>query len=410
MLWTIVFILSIISLVMYFSGKAKVRRAHRADNKGQLLEKIERLAEWPVPKYSANNDVVLSSDLFNKIDRVSFYSSSTFSLIFEPGICDFDFVRKGQLIGTIKHHEILVARDYPLDIKVYAHCDGYVVNSRYAAKVNGILARIFDSVEEGVEAVYPFKFNAIANKDDFDAETVITMSSAYHYWGSFWVSFEYSKGIVYLKLESSAKQIPLSKGDGFDFLFSDTILHFSIDKAPVRNANDSKRKICYIVLSQGKLDVFKTQRLSKIRYISDGQEAVILNGFYGTPKVVSEYYIGKMANVFCDKLADLGISISDVDEQPLELEKDSSCFVYIMKDETNGAHKIGISNKPEYREKTLQSDKPYIVLLQAKEFPSRTIARAFESALHKTYESKHLRGEWFNLSEDEVHEVVQSLK
>ena len=78
MLWTIVVLLSFISLVMYFSGKAKVRRAHRADNKGQLLEKIERLAEWPVPKYSANNDVVLSSDLFNKTDRVSFYSSSTF--------------------------------------------------------------------------------------------------------------------------------------------------------------------------------------------------------------------------------------------------------------------------------------------------------------------------------------------
>ena len=89
--------------------------------------------------------------------------------------------------------------------------------------------------------------------------------------------------------------------------------------------------------------------------------------------------------------------------------KDSSCFVYLMKDETNGYHKIGISNKPEYRERTLQSEKPTIALLCAKEFPTRIIAEAIESALHKTFEDKRLRGEWFALDEKDVLNVIKTL-
>jgi hypothetical protein len=80
-----------------------------------------------------------------------------------------------------------------------------------------------------------------------------------------------------------------------------------------------------------------------------------------------------------------------------------------MKDETNGYHKIGISNKPEYRERTLQSEKPTIALLCAKEFPTRIIAEAIESALHKTFEDKRLRGEWFALDEKDVLNVIKTL-
>lgn len=86
------------------------------------------------------------------------------------------------------------------------------------------------------------------------------------------------------------------------------------------------------------------------------------------------------------------------------------CYVYLMIDTTNGFHKIGISNKPQYREKTLQSEKPTIELVCAKQFPSRTIAEAFESALHKAYANKRLRGEWFNLSEEEVLMLKETLQ
>ena len=89
--------------------------------------------------------------------------------------------------------------------------------------------------------------------------------------------------------------------------------------------------------------------------------------------------------------------------------KEQSCFVYLMHDKANGFYKIGISNRPEYREHTLQSEKPSIVLIVAKEFPIRAIAEAFEAALHKTYEKQRIRGEWFNLTPQDVENLKKSL-
>lgn len=89
--------------------------------------------------------------------------------------------------------------------------------------------------------------------------------------------------------------------------------------------------------------------------------------------------------------------------------KEQACFVYLMHDKANGFYKIGISNRPEYREHTLQSEKPSIVLIVAKEFPIRAIAEAFEAALHKTYEKQRIRGEWFNLTPQDVENLKRSL-
>ncbi len=86
-----------------------------------------------------------------------------------------------------------------------------------------------------------------------------------------------------------------------------------------------------------------------------------------------------------------------------------ACFVYLMHDLANDYYKIGISNNPTYRERTLQSEKPTIELIIAKEFPVRRIAEAFEAALHKTYEAKRLRGEWFRLNSTDVEDLVKAL-
>ncbi len=82
--------------------------------------------------------------------------------------------------------------------------------------------------------------------------------------------------------------------------------------------------------------------------------------------------------------------------------KEESCYVYLMVDSINGYHKIGISNKPEYRERTLQSEKPTIELLCAKQYPTRMLAEAIESALHKVYAEKRIRGEWFVLNNQDI--------
>lgn len=85
------------------------------------------------------------------------------------------------------------------------------------------------------------------------------------------------------------------------------------------------------------------------------------------------------------------------------------CFVYLMKDCINNYYKIGISNNPTYREKTLQSEKPTIELVIAKKFPSRQIAESFEKALHKSFEQQRIRGEWFNLTQQAVLQIIESL-
>ena len=81
-----------------------------------------------------------------------------------------------------------------------------------------------------------------------------------------------------------------------------------------------------------------------------------------------------------------------------------------MIDTTNNFYKIGISNEPIYREKTLQSEKPTIELICSKEFPSRTIAESIEKALHEAFATKRIRGEWFNLDIQEVEEIKNTLK
>lgn len=85
------------------------------------------------------------------------------------------------------------------------------------------------------------------------------------------------------------------------------------------------------------------------------------------------------------------------------------CYVYLMNDTSTGYYKIGMSNNPEYRETTLQSQKPTIVKICHKRYPSRRIAKAIEAALHKVYESKRIRGEWFSLKERDIWEVKQTL-
>lgn len=97
----------------------------------------------------------------------------------------------------------------------------------------------------------------------------------------------------------------------------------------------------------------------------------------------------------------------NVDDADVKLDP---CFVYLMCDSKNGYHKIGISKTPEYRERTLQSEKPTIEMVCAKEYPSRKIAEAIEWALHKVYSEKRIRGEWFDLNNADVYILKETLR
>ena len=79
-------------------------------------------------------------------------------------------------------------------------------------------------------------------------------------------------------------------------------------------------------------------------------------------------------------------------------------YLYIMKDTSTGYHKIGISKNPQYREKTLQSEKPTIEIVWVSD--STTIkARDIEKALHSYFEHRRTRGEWYNLSSHQIESI-----
>ena len=73
---------------------------------------------------------------------------------------------------------------------------------------------------------------------------------------------------------------------------------------------------------------------------------------------------------------------------------------YLMKDSNTGLIKIGKAIDPKFRERTLQSEKPTISLF--------TICDDLvERELHKKYNDKRVRGEWFKLSKDEVSDIIK---
>lgn len=80
-------------------------------------------------------------------------------------------------------------------------------------------------------------------------------------------------------------------------------------------------------------------------------------------------------------------------------------FVYVMEDLRNGLFKIGQSETPEKREKTLQSEVPEVALRFY--IPAHDTA---EKELHVMFDLKRVRGEWFGLSPEDVLSVINFLK
>lgn len=86
-------------------------------------------------------------------------------------------------------------------------------------------------------------------------------------------------------------------------------------------------------------------------------------------------------------------------------EKDS--YVYIMTNKRNGYSKIGISNNPKYRESTLQSQEPEVKLIFKRIVVN---PRDSEKKLHNHYSEHRLRGEWFDLTPEQIEECKELIK
>lgn len=80
----------------------------------------------------------------------------------------------------------------------------------------------------------------------------------------------------------------------------------------------------------------------------------------------------------------------NLDEQEIE---DNADYVYLMINEETSLIKIGASKNPKYREGTLHSKEPTVHL-----FALWKTNRQLEKLLHKEFNEKRIRGEWFKLN------------
>ncbi len=226
------------------------------------------------------------------------------------------------------------------------------------------------------------------------------------------IKIEFTDNKHLMTILYTSNEITFSKKHSLNLLMEDgTVLHFTNFSNPIKTNSYPYNRSVSTTITDKDAEIFSLVLLKKWQIVNfEGiieKEHTIDNGKDAlTP--------GNSRKRFCEYMQEYRKLYLNMNFQNKNIEfkelSNSSCYVYLMVDTTNQFYKIGISNNPKYREHTLQCDKPTIELLCAKEFPSRQIALSIESALHKTYGSKRIRGEWFKLNETDIRDIEAILK
>lgn len=132
-------------------------------------------------------------------------------------------------------------------------------------------------------------------------------------------------------------------------------------------------------------------------------------GFFTTTSQELKPFQGKGAVMI--SLADRGIFKLDVIDKKefyrdffnnicaQEIEKDKN-YIYLMLNTDTSLIKIGKSNNPRYRERTLHSQEPSVHLIAL-----WLCDQEVEKLLHAKFKAKRVRGEWFRLTIRELTEL-----
>ena len=374
-------------------------------------EKTDCSSLWPESVQSSGNELRLSASYFDSDDRVKLDpSNESFFILKDRSLArEFHYVEANSPIGNIAR-KIGYGAASKFSTQILAHKSGYLGKFTPDFKVNQMICRIYDTPAELVANEILSEDNLFdSSLDDFSHSLVITLRTPIRI-KALQFKVSYREGCASFIFEySTESSIIISKDDTITFLFDNgEIITISVESAPVRKASDSKARLCEAIVDKDTLTYFVGHYLEKIKISGTAHEDIVIENESIYPLEVSRVLVKEIMTRFSEELAFHRIELEDMKSIQAKTGE-TTCFVYIMKDEKNGCHKIGISNRPEYREKTLQSDKPFIIMLKAKEFPTRKIARAFEQALHKTYQERHVRGEWFELTPEEVKEVMDAL-
>lgn len=331
-------------------------------------------------------------------------------------ISNFDYVREGDTI----------LEDKIEGISIKSPNNGYFVQNNYyfpMYQANDQLGFVADTLEEAFSTLYytepyieqdPFtntrkiawreKPKLLFNPLSFYNCGVIPLSDQLFF------TFEFieNNAVIVFHIDNKIK---LSKSDCISILFDNgKILDFNVKEKPVKGYFDTISCNLY----QEDIDIFLQSKMITYRFTYHKEGCPSMTGECG--KFYGEYsfegivsYVHYFLDIIKNLLPHYHLPMRSLKTKHMKFDY-NWCYVYLMKDLANGYHKIGISNTPEYREKTLQSEKPSIVLLACKKFPTRKIAEAFESALHTAYNQQRLRGEWFDLNEEDVAAIIETLK
>ena len=298
---------------------------------------------------------------------------------------------------------------------------------------NELMYIIRDNDEKRINERFINKPNVI--KDEFTNSTIIKwekVSSRFqisagiktksdNFITDFLFSFNYIDNNDQIVFHFDPKQIKPKQFDKVFFLFENgEQIQFELTENPVSSKNRLNEKILEYkgLITKTELELFANSNFKKwkISLVSDKRE--ILGGeiggddFYPTKNNI-QIVIKKFASEYIDLVKNTIPNYEPTELKQAEPEKETItdfCFVYLMHDTSNGYYKIGISNSPEYRERTLQSEKPTIEMIASKKFPIRKIAESIEKALHSAYSEKRLRGEWFELNDNDVEHIKETLK
>lgn len=287
----------------------------------------------------------------------------------------------------------------PIDGYIHYDVDGLaLIDGSHYKKVK--ICDIYEDFNELVRTLYnneyQFTVDEFTNQEEFHWIKVAGKDSMGFSFGTYLISFLIIEKTPYLALGD------INKPDRLVFLFEDkTLLEYDL-----RSCTRINKFLTLIPICREELQKFNDIQLYKFRvFHSDVQETI------GFKRQLDVILFQLFVKHFVAILEDVGIDWKSF-EKTEEITEDinSACYVYLMHDTANGFFKIGLSNKPEYRERTLQSEKPTIELVCAKVFPSRVIAEAIETALHKAFGDKRLRGEWFSLTSTDVEQIKASLR
>ena len=365
----------------------------------------------------ANLSEVSKGQLVCSVVRVPFAVSKKEYYLYSPisGIICINITKKD-------FYYLLEFNAYKL-FSVYKDAN-YMLNNRFAVFNKDIEIDDFDNT-------ISLKWNCVANREITDNEFPILQFVPNYYncyemlsdsGLSLFVSFQIKKSVPYIVFSFREKDMRLTEGDFIDLLLDiggtdNKVLSFQIGRNVIHENYENLYDISYYCeINKDDIGILADYDCLKWRIRLSKQ---LLRKIQG-----NNYNLWCQENFSCKvfKLyAEAFLRVINEIENQLKIdinfprinyknEESGSCYVYLMHDLSNGYYKIGISNKPEYRERTLQSEKPTIELLCAKVFPNRALACALESALHRVYKDKRIRGEWFVLEESDIIDLFEVLK